>query len=52
MLLKDKVVCITGGTSGIGEATVYKALEQGARVCFIGRRKEEADKVIQNAISQ
>ncbi len=45
MLLQDKVVFITGGTSGIGKATVLAALREGAKVCFTWRKKEEADKV-------
>lgn len=35
--LKDKVVVVTGGSSGIGRATVRLALEEGARVAFCAR---------------
>ncbi len=45
MLLENKVVFITGGTSGIGKAAVLAALREGAKVCFTGRRQEEADKL-------
>lgn len=45
MLLKDKVVFITGWTSWIGKATVLVALREGAKVCFTGRKKDEADKL-------
>ncbi len=31
------VVCITGGTSGIGQALVYEFAKQGARVVFTGQ---------------
>ncbi len=33
-ILQDKVIFITGGTSGIGRATVLVALREGARVVF------------------
>lgn len=43
--LADKVILITGGTSGIGRATVLEAVRQGARVAFTGRREEQGRKV-------
>lgn len=46
MLLKDKVAVITGGTRGIGYATVKKFLENGARVVLFGSRKETVDKAL------
>ena len=33
--IKDKVVLISGGSSGIGSTIVYKFLEQGAKVAFL-----------------
>jgi len=36
--LKDKVVIITGGTSGIGRAAARSFAEQGAKVLITGRR--------------
>ena len=38
--LKDKVALITGGTSGIGEASVTRFVEEGALVVIAGRSEE------------
>jgi NAD(P)-dependent dehydrogenase (short-subunit alcohol dehydrogenase family) len=40
MKLKDKVILITGGTSGIGQAVVELFRAEGAQVAFSGRRKD------------
>jgi NAD(P)-dependent dehydrogenase (short-subunit alcohol dehydrogenase family) len=40
MLLKDKIVVITGGSSGIGKALVEDALRRGARVAVCARNAE------------
>lgn len=40
--LKDKVILVTGSTTGIGEAMVRLFAREGARVMVHGRRKEAA----------
>ncbi len=44
--VKDKVIVITGGTSGIGEATAYKMAEAGAQVVVVARDPEKAAPVM------
>lgn len=40
--LKDKVVLVTGSTTGIGEGMVRTFIREGARVMIHGRRREQA----------
>lgn len=40
--LKDKVILVTGSTTGIGEAMIRLFAREGARVMVHGRRKEAA----------
>jgi NAD(P)-dependent dehydrogenase (short-subunit alcohol dehydrogenase family) len=44
--LTDKVAIITGGNSGIGEATAELFSREGARVCITGRNEERCRKVV------
>lgn len=44
--IKDKVVVVTGGTRGIGFATVKSFLENGAKVVLCGSRQETVDKAL------
>jgi NAD(P)-dependent dehydrogenase (short-subunit alcohol dehydrogenase family) len=43
---KGKVVVVTGGTSGIGEATVYRLAEAGARLAVVARDAARAKPVM------
>ncbi|MBE6122489.1 MAG: SDR family NAD(P)-dependent oxidoreductase [Erysipelotrichaceae bacterium] len=44
--LKDKVVIITGATSGIGKASAILFAHEGGKVVLSGRRKEKGEAVL------
>ena len=48
--IKDKVIWITGASSGIGEALVYQLSKSGARIILSSRREEELLRVKNNAV--
>src|SRR4051812_17203699 len=43
--MKDKVIVITGGSSGIGEALALECARQGAKVVLAARREPELSQV-------
>ena len=43
MQLKDKVALITGAGSGIGAAVARRFVEDGAKVCMVGRRENKLE---------
>ena len=48
MRLKDKIAIITGGGSGIGEATARRFVEEGATVVVADKNAEAAERVAQS----
>ncbi|OQA34435.1 MAG: Levodione reductase [Betaproteobacteria bacterium ADurb.Bin341] len=47
---KDKVILVTGGSSGIGEATARLFARQGAKVVLAARRRKESESIVQEII--
>ena len=43
--IRDKVVWLTGASSGIGEQLAYQLAEKGAKLILSSRRKEELERV-------
>ena len=46
MRLSDKVVIITGSTTGIGEATARRFVAEGAKVVVHGRDRERGERIV------
>lgn len=48
--LKDKRVLITGGTSGIGAAMAARFLEEGSKVCVLGRSASRRERIAEELL--
>jgi NAD(P)-dependent dehydrogenase (short-subunit alcohol dehydrogenase family) len=44
--MNGKVAIVTGGASGIGEATVHRLVKAGAKVCIVDLNGEAIDKMV------
>jgi NAD(P)-dependent dehydrogenase (short-subunit alcohol dehydrogenase family) len=49
MRLQDKVIVVTGSTTGIGKAIALKCVEEGARVVITGLEKDFGKEVVHEA---
>jgi len=45
-LLKDRVIVVTGGGTGLGAEMVRRFAELGAKIAVLGRRKEKLDAIL------
>lgn len=50
--MKDKVVIITGGSSGIGKALAEKFGSEGSKILITGRNREELDRTVSELSSK
>ncbi|MFM8659087.1 MAG: SDR family NAD(P)-dependent oxidoreductase [Candidatus Nitrosotenuis sp.] len=48
MSFKDKIVVITGASSGIGKATAIEFANRGAKIALVARRKEKLEELEQS----
>lgn len=52
MDLKNKIILITGATSGIGKALAYQAAELGANLILLARREERLESLKQELVEK
>ncbi len=45
---QNKICIVTGASSGIGKATALTAIERGAKVAFVARRRQELTSITSN----
>lgn len=50
--IQNKVVIITGASSGIGEATAYKLVQEGAKLVLGARREAKLQAIVNNIKAQ
>ena len=50
--MNKKVAIVTGGTSGIGKATVYRFAKEGMQVIFTGRSQERGQAIVDDLKKQ
>ncbi|MEL4898534.1 SDR family NAD(P)-dependent oxidoreductase, partial [Crocosphaera sp. Alani8] len=50
--IKDKVIWLTGASSGIGEALSYQLSANGAKLILSARREQELQRVANNCITK
>jgi short-subunit dehydrogenase len=50
--LTNKVIWITGASSGLGEALTYALIKKNARLIISARREEELERVMRNCTSE
>ena len=50
--MRNKIVLITGATSGIGEACAYKYASEGANLILNGRNREKLEKLKNNILEK
>ena len=48
MNLDNKVALVTGGASGLGQATVEKFVEKGAKTVILDINEDNGNKIIEN----